>query len=245
MAAIISFDEVDFKYGDNYILKKFSFSIDENEKVAIIGSSGSGKSTILKLILGFEKPSSGCIKLFGHDIHRGNDEQTLALLKNIGILFQSAALFDFLTVKENVLFALRNEKNQLPERAMQELDRVVNDLELEAHLDKLPSELSGGQKKRVGLARAIIRKPKIMLYDEPTTGLDPVLSTVIENCINHMNAIHKVASIVVSHQPSTILRTADSIHLLGGKAIQESIQTQHLDQQENSRIRNFVQGVSQ
>ena len=106
MAAIISFDEVDFKYGDNYILKKFSFSIDENEKVAIIGSSGSGKSTILKLILGFEKPSSGCIKLFGHDIHRGNDEQTLALLKNIGILFQSAALFDFLTVKENVLFAL-------------------------------------------------------------------------------------------------------------------------------------------
>jgi len=197
------------------IVKNFSLKVETGEKIAIIGQSGCGKSTMLRLIMGLHRPDSGNIRFNDFDMVKADKKQLRHIRMKFGLLFQSAALFDSMTVEENVAFPLV-ESLGLPfdKHTKKIVAEKLDMVEMDGAQHKMPAELSGGQKKRVGLARAIVANPEVVLYDEPTTGLDPVLSTNIEDLIVKLNNQLNITSIVVTHQISTILRTADKIYLM-------------------------------
>lgn len=201
-------------YGERPIIQGLSLTVHPGEKISIIGPSGCGKSTLLRLIMGLHFPDSGQVKVDGVDLKQLRVSQLKTVRERIGMLFQSAALFDSLSVGNNVAFPLR-ESGVVDQRT---IAKVVSEklelVEMAGSELKDPAELSGGQRKRVGLARALARSPQIMLYDEPTTGLDPILSTNIENLIVKLNDTLHVTSIVVTHQISTIMRTSDKIYMM-------------------------------
>jgi len=190
-------------YDDNVILKDINFSVNAGEILAIVGFSGSGKSTVLKIISGLTEPDSGKVIL-------GNNE--------IGMAFQYSALFDSMSVYDNVAFALKERTKFKKLYNESQIEKIVREkleiVGLSGIEDKFPGELSGGMQKRVGFARAIITNPGIILYDEPTAGLDPVSSTVIEEYIVKLKKDLNAASVVVTHQVSTITKTADRIIML-------------------------------
>jgi phospholipid/cholesterol/gamma-HCH transport system ATP-binding protein len=186
-------------YGDKPVLQGVSFRVLKGETKIIIGASGSGKSTILKLIMGLERPDDGAIIVDGTDITRLNEQQLVKVRRRIGMVFQESALFDSLTVRENVAFRAYEEgvgEDEIEKKARQTLGFVG----LEDAIDKFPSELSGGMKRRVALARALINEPEIMLYDEPTAGLDPVTSRKINELIIALRDINDVTGIFVTHR---------------------------------------------
>ncbi|MDD3149444.1 MAG: ATP-binding cassette domain-containing protein [Candidatus Gastranaerophilales bacterium] len=203
MKNLIEFTNVVKKFDDKVVLNDISLWVKEGKTLAIVGFSGSGKSTVLKIISGLLKQDSGNIFL-------GDD--------NIGMVFQYSALFDSLNIFDNIAFALKERKDFKNKYSTKELKEIVKEklktVGLEEIEDKYPSELSGGMKKRVSFARTIVTNPKIILYDEPTAGLDPVSSTVIEDYIVCLKEETKAASIVVTHQMSTIQRTADDVIML-------------------------------
>jgi phospholipid/cholesterol/gamma-HCH transport system ATP-binding protein len=192
-----------YKSFDKPVLKDICFKVNESETLAIVGFSGSGKSTILKIISGLERPDSG---------------EVILKDSNIGMVFQYSALFDSLNIYENIAFALKERKEFKKKYTKTEIHEIVSEklrmVGLSDIEDKFPSELSGGMQKRVSFARAIVTDPRIILYDEPTAGLDPVSSTVIEDYIMQLKNELNAASIVVTHQMSTIQRTADRVIML-------------------------------
>ena len=203
------------RFNKKKVINNLSIKIEPGQKVTIIGPSGSGKSTILKLILGLITPDHGKILVNEKEMIFTSKEQVYEMRKNIGLLFQSSALFDSMTVEENVAFPLTETPNTFTPRQIKQ--KVNDSLELvgmHGFNNRDTAELSGGQRKRVALARAIINQPKILLYDEPTTGLDPILSTNIENLIVDISKQLETTTIVVTHQLSTILRTSDLIYYL-------------------------------
>lgn len=186
-------------YGDSAVLRGVSFTVAHGETKIIIGASGSGKSTILKLIMGLERPDEGRILVDGEDITELSETDLVEVRQKIGMVFQESALFDSLTVRENVAYRLYEgdvDDDEIDSRVRENL-RFVG---LEDAIDKFPSELSGGMKRRVALARAIISKPKIMLYDEPTAGLDPVTSKKINELIIALRDIQDVTGVFVTHR---------------------------------------------
>ena len=186
-------------YGDAPILNGISFALFRGETKIIIGASGSGKSTILKLIMGLDRPDEGQIFVEGEDISKFNERRLVSVRQKIGMVFQESALFDSLTVRENVayrLYELGVDENEIEGKVRQSLGFVG----LEDAIDKMPSELSGGMKRRVALARALIGEPEIMLYDEPTAGLDPVTSKKINELIITLRDIKSVTGVFVTHR---------------------------------------------
>jgi phospholipid/cholesterol/gamma-HCH transport system ATP-binding protein len=195
----IIFEDVSISFEGNAVLDGISFHLERGETKALLGVAGSGKSTILKLTLGLIKPDSGQIIVLGEDITQMNEEELFELRRRIGMVFQESALFDSLTVRENVAYRLLEEG--LSEEEVQ--SRVVEALrfvELEHTLDLLPSELSGGMRRRVAIARAIITQPEILLYDSPTGGLDPITSTTIIELIVKQRDVYHTSSLLVSHR---------------------------------------------
>ena len=186
-------------YGAAPILNGISFAVFRGETKIIIGASGSGKSTILKLIMGLDRPDEGQIFVEGEDISKFNERRLVSVRQKIGMVFQESALFDSLTVRENVayrLYELGVDENEIEGKVRQSLGFVG----LEDAIDKMPSELSGGMKRRVALARALIDEPEIMLYDEPTAGLDPVTSKKINELIITLRDIKSVTGVFVTHR---------------------------------------------
>lgn len=195
----IEFENVSFSYDTTEILTDVSFKINIGESISILGPSGSGKSTILKLITGLIKPDSGKIRVLGLDITTMGEENLNKIRRSIGMVFQGGALFDSLTVGENVGYRLY-EEGELPEQKIREI--VLEKLRfvgLEETVDTMPSQLSGGMKKRVAIARALTGEPAIMLYDEPTTGLDPVTARMVAKHILELEREKKMTTIVVTH----------------------------------------------
>ena len=216
-------------FGENTVIDNVSFKVNDSETLAIVGFSGSGKSTILKLICGLLTPDSGKIITSEGDI---------------SMVFQYSALFDSLNVADNISFALRERKDLRKKYKNQDLKEIIkNKLELvglKGIEDKFPSELSGGMQKRVSFARAIVTEPNSILYDEPTSGLDPISSTLIEDYIVRLKEETKAASIVVTHQMSTITRTADRVIMLyDGKIVFEGTPDEML-KQDNEYTKQFV-----
>ena len=197
---VIVFDDVRIAFEENVVLKGISFRLPKGETKAIFGVAGSGKSTILKLALGLIKPDGGHIYTLGQDVTVMPEEDLFELRRNVGIVFQESALFDSLTVRENVAYRLMEEESASDEEIENRVREVLRFVELEHTLDMLPAELSGGMRRRVAIARAIITEPQTLLYDSPTGGLDPVTSNTIIELIMKQRDVSKTSSLLVTHR---------------------------------------------
>ncbi|HEX2598180.1 MAG TPA: ATP-binding cassette domain-containing protein [Terriglobales bacterium] len=200
MNEAVVFEDVAIGFEDKQVLNGVSFQLPRGETKAVFGAAGSGKSTLLKLALGLLKPDRGQIYTLGQDIVHMKEEDLFALRSRVGIVFQESALFDSLTVRENVAFRLY-EEGDVPESQIEERVReVLRFVELEHTLDKFPAELSGGMRRRVAIARAVITQPEVLLYDSPTGGLDPVTSTTIIELIVKQRDVYKTSALLVTHR---------------------------------------------
>jgi phospholipid/cholesterol/gamma-HCH transport system ATP-binding protein len=197
---IIVFDGVSLSFDEKVILRDVSFTLQTGHTKIFLGASGAGKSTILRLILGLLKPDSGRIFVNGERVDNMNEDQLMSVRADLGMVFQEGALFDSLTVRENVGYKLFEETSLPLEDVNRRVEEVLGFVRLSDFIDRMPSELSGGQRRRVAIARAMTAKPRILLYDEPTTGLDPITSLTIDEEIIKLRDIEGVSSIVVTHQ---------------------------------------------
>ena len=231
-------------FGAHSILDGVSFRIEKGESVVIIGRSGGGKSVLLKHLIGLLQPDAGQVLIDGEDIVPMNERELLRVRHKFGMLFQSAALFDSMTVAENVGFAFRRDRS-LPEKEVQEkVAEMLEMVDLPGTEDKKPSELSGGMKKRVGLARAIIYRPQIVLYDEPTTGLDPIVSDSIDKLILRVRDRLDVTTVVVTHDMRSARRLGQRIMMLHNQRIYATGTPDEIFNSQDPVVRQFIDGVS-
>jgi phospholipid/cholesterol/gamma-HCH transport system ATP-binding protein len=198
--AIIVFDHVSLAFDDTVVLRDVSFTLGRGHTKIILGASGAGKSISLKLILGLLKPDTGRIWVNGRRVDELDEVEMMKVRADIGMVFQEGALFDSLSVAENVGYKLYEETNQPLDQVRKRVEEVLGFVRLDQFIDRKPSELSGGQRRRVAIARAMAVKPGILLYDEPTTGLDPITSTTIDEEIVKLRDFEEVTSILVTHQ---------------------------------------------
>jgi phospholipid/cholesterol/gamma-HCH transport system ATP-binding protein len=205
---IVVFDKVTLAFDDKVILRDVSFTLITGHTKIFLGASGAGKSTILKLILGLLKPDTGLIWVNGERVDTMTEAELMKVRTDLGMVFQEGALFDSLTVAENVGYKLYEESDMPLEQVRQRVEEVLGFVGLGEHIDKMPSELSGGQRRRVAIARAMSFKPRILLYDEPTTGLDPITADTIDDEIIKLRDLENVSSIVVTHQLRDAFRIA-------------------------------------
>lgn len=227
-------------FGDNFVLKNFNFQLKKGENVVILGKSGSGKSVFIKCIIGLIKPDSGEISLLGKNITTLSKEGLDEIRANIGFLFQSNALYDSMTVRENLEFPLRRHGI---EKSKKESDQLIlealTNVGLAETVDMMPSELSGGMKKRIALARTLILKPQIILYDEPTTGLDPITGREIGNLILAIQKKYTTSSIIISHDMNCVKLVADRIVvLIDGRSYAEGT-FEELKRSQDKKISQF------
>ncbi len=224
------------------LFQDFNLDINDGDNIALIGPSGCGKSTILRYILGMKYPDSGTILIDGNDINHLSDRDMHQLRLSFGMLFQSSALFDSFTVEENIAFPLVENYGLTLDQARNKVNYVLDLVDLNGFNTKMPYQLSGGQKKRVGLARAIVTEPKYLFFDEPTAGLDPVTTTNIENVIIRLNKVLRTTTVVVSHESSTILRTAKKIFMIHNNALLDFETPDTIKTTKNSIIKHFMKG---
>jgi phospholipid/cholesterol/gamma-HCH transport system ATP-binding protein len=196
----IEFQDVHLAFEENKVLQGISFCLPFGQTKALFGVAGSGKSTILKLALGLLKPDSGRILVLGSDVTQMREEELFALRAKIGIVFQEGALFDSLTVRENVAYRLIEEHGFGDPEIERRVREALRFVELEQTVDKFPSELSGGMRRRVAIARAVITQPEVLLYDSPTGGLDPITSNTIIELIMKQRDVYKTSSLLVTHR---------------------------------------------
>lgn len=186
-------------FGSNHVLTDVNIKIEEGENLVVFGKSGSGKSVLIKCLIGLIEPDDGTVILFGKNISGLNNDELNQIRKKVGFLFQSAALYDSMTVRENLEFPLRDLRSLSEAEISALVLEALKNVGLEDAIDKMPSELSGGMKKRVGLARTLILRPDIILYDEPTTGLDPITSKEISQLILDVQKKYNTAAIIITH----------------------------------------------
>jgi phospholipid/cholesterol/gamma-HCH transport system ATP-binding protein len=231
-------------FGDHKILDGVSFQIDRGESVVIIGRSGGGKSVLLKHLIALLKPDAGEVLIDGENIVPMDERQLLRVRHKYGMLFQSAALFDSMTVAENIAFPLRRERQCNDAEIARRVARVLELVDLPGTENKKPSELSGGMRKRVGLARAIVYEPQIVLYDEPTTGLDPIVSDSIDKLILRVRDRLDVTSVVVTHDMRSARRIGQRILMLHDRKIYATGTPDQIFQSHDPVVRQFVEGVA-
>jgi phospholipid/cholesterol/gamma-HCH transport system ATP-binding protein len=231
-------------FGSHPVLDGVSFHIETGESVVIIGRSGSGKSVLLKHLIGLLQPDAGHVLIDGEDIVRMDERALLRVRSKFGMLFQGAALFDSMTVAENVGFAFRRHREMSASEIRRRVAGALEVVDLPDIEDKKPSELSGGMKKRVGLARAIVYQPEIVLYDEPTTGLDPIVADSIDQLILRVRDRFKVTSVVVTHDMRTARRVGQRILMLHEKEIYAAGTPDGIFNSPDPVVRRFIEGVS-
>jgi phospholipid/cholesterol/gamma-HCH transport system ATP-binding protein len=212
---VIEISNLRIGFGQQEVLKNVSLKLFDGENLAVLGKSGSGKSVLVKCIVRLLEPDDGTINVFGEDVSALNSDGLKEMRKKIGFLFQSGALYDSMTVKQNLEFPLRRIKKNLSQKEMDEkIKEVLENVGLSDALNKMPSQLSGGMRKRISLARTIVVDPMIMLYDEPTTGLDPVTSDEISSLINDIQKKYKTSSIIITHDIECARNTANRVIML-------------------------------
>jgi phospholipid/cholesterol/gamma-HCH transport system ATP-binding protein len=217
----IAFDHVSMAFDDNVVLNDVSFSVRPGATLFLLGASGSGKSVTLKLILGLLKPDAGVIRVRGERIDNMSERELLGVRGDIGMLFQETALFDSLTVADNVGYRLIEEMGMPLDDALRRSREVLGFVGLAEYMDRMPSELSGGQRRRVAIARAFASKPRHLLIDDPTSGLDPITSKTIDNEIVKLRDLEHVTSIIVTHQlpDAHYIASHEAVRRNGGAAI--------------------------
>jgi len=233
------------KFGPLPVLQGVTFSIERGEAISIIGRSGGGKSVLLKHLVGLLTPDSGEVSIDGQNIAGMTERQLMPVRRKFGMLFQGAALFDSMTVAENVGFVLTRERKQTPAEIAHRVEEVLDLVGLNGSQKKTPAELSGGMRKRVGLARAVIYHPEILLYDEPTTGLDPIASDTIDQLIIRVVEKFKVTSIAVTHDMRSARRIGQRILMLHEGRIYADQKPDDLFKSKDPVIYRFVNGISE
>jgi phospholipid/cholesterol/gamma-HCH transport system ATP-binding protein len=202
-------------FGENKVLRSIDLDVFRQENVVVLGRSGSGKSVLIKIMAGLLKPDSGDVNVLGQNLKMIDEKGLHALRLLIGFSFQNSALYDSMTVKENLEFPLvRNRKHLSAMEIANEVQEVLDDVGLSQTINQMPSELSGGQRKRIGIARTLILRPQIMLYDEPTAGLDPITSLEINNLIKEVREKYHTSSIVITHDLTCARQTGDRVAML-------------------------------
>lgn len=209
---VVEMEHVKKSFGNNYVLRDINLGVHKGESLVILGKSGTGKSVLIKCIVGLIEPDEGKLVILGRNISELKDKELVELRKKIGFLFQSSALYDSMTVRENLEFPLLRQSHSMPKANLKSLvEEALQDVGLAEAIDLAPSELSGGMRKRLGLARTLILKPEIMLYDEPTTGLDPITSKEIGSLILEVQKKYNTSSIIITHDIECAKLTANRI----------------------------------
>ncbi|HWB94258.1 MAG TPA: ATP-binding cassette domain-containing protein [Puia sp.] len=227
-------------FKEHDVLRGVDLHVDKGENLVILGKSGTGKSVLIKCLVGLEWPDSGTIDIFGQDISKLKYGEINALRLRVGFLFQNAALYDSMTVRENLGFPLRQHKKSLsPEKKEALIREMLDNVGLLDSIDQLPSKLSGGQSKRIGLARTLILRPEIMLYDEPTTGLDTGTAKEISELICRTRKKYNISSITITHDMACAKMTADRIVMLKDGIVYAEGSYQELERSEDEWIRSF------
>ncbi len=231
-------------FGSQKILDQVSFQIDHGESVVIIGRSGGGKSVLLKHLIGLLQPDAGQVIIDGENIVAMDERHLLRVRRKFGMVFQGAALFDSMTVAENVAFGLRRHEHLTEGETAKRVAKTLELVDLPGIEHKNPAELSGGMRKRVGLARAIIYEPQIVLYDEPTTGLDPIVSDSIDKLIMRVRDHLQATSVVVTHDMRSARRVGNHVMMLHDRRIYANCTPEALFDSPDPVIRQFVDGVA-
>jgi phospholipid/cholesterol/gamma-HCH transport system ATP-binding protein len=227
-------------FADNHVLTNFNLELFNGERVVLLGKSGSGKSVLIKCIIGLLTPDSGSIKVFGIDVADLNEEELDRMRSRVGFLFQSNALYDSMTVRENLEFPLRRHWMRDEEREVDELVKnALDDVGLGHTLNMMPGELSGGMRKRIALARTLILKPEIILYDEPTTGLDPITAREIIELMNQIHDKYRTSSLIITHDMNCVRLASDKVVVLIDGACYATGTYSELKNSSDMRIKQF------
>jgi phospholipid/cholesterol/gamma-HCH transport system ATP-binding protein len=237
---VISIKDLYKSFGDNHVLQGITIDIYKGENVVVLGRSGTGKSVLIKIICGLLKPDSGIVNVLGKEVDKLNDSELQQLRLKVGFSFQSSALYDSMTVRENLAFPLVRHSRQLTQKQVTDaIEEVLDDVGLSQTIDQMPSELSGGQRKRVGIARTLILNPEIMLYDEPTAGLDPITSIEINNLINLVKKKFNTTSMIITHDLTCAKTTSDRVAMMfDGKFLKQGT-IEEVFNTDDERIKDF------
>lgn len=237
---VISIKGLYKSFEDNDVLQGIDFELHKGENVIVLGRSGSGKSVLIKIIAGLMKPDKGVVSVLGKEVRKLNKKELIELRLKLGFLFQHSALYDSMTVRENLEFPLkRNVRNISQGKIDEAVDDVLDAVGLADTADQLPAELSGGQQKRIAIARTIIMKPEIILYDEPTAGLDPLTSYEINDLINEVQHRYKTSSVIITHDLTCAKKTGDRIlMLIEGKFLRQGDFDEVFDT-DDERVKGF------
>lgn len=241
----IQVQDVTKRFGERTVLDAIRLDVFKGETLVVLGGSGSGKSTLLRLMVGLHRMDGGDVIAMGRSLRGMNDDQLASYRKTVGVLFQSGALFNSMTVAENVALPLR-EHTDLPDETIDIMVKIKLELVgLREHAEQMPARLSGGMKKRAGLARAISLDPQILFYDEPSAGLDPVTSAEIDQLILDLNNKLGVTSVVVTHEMDSAFRVADRMVLLDRGKFIASGTPQEMKESANPLVRQFIYGLTE
>jgi len=232
------------RFGEQVVLNDLSFRIENGESVAIIGRSGCGKSVLLKHLIGLLKPDAGEVLIDDENIVPMDERQLLQVRRKFGMVFQGSALFDSMSVAENIAFGLRRHVHLTEAEIARRVASALDVVDLPGTEDKNPAELSGGMRKRVGLARAIVYEPQIVLYDEPTTGLDPIVADSIDNLMMRVRDQLQVTTVVVTHDMRTARRVGERVLMMHDKIIYASGAPDEFFASQDPVVRQFIDGVA-
>ncbi len=237
---VISIKDLYKSFGDNHVLQGINLDVFRKENVVVLGRSGTGKSVLIKIICGLLKPDRGIVDVLGKEVDKLGIKALQELRLQVGFSFQNSALYDSMTVRENLAFPLvRNAKHLSRQDITNEIESVLEDVGLLQTINQMPSELSGGQRKRIGIARTLILRPQIMLYDEPTSGLDPITCIEINNLINHVRHKFNTTSIIITHDLTCAKSTGDKVAMMyDGKFIKQGT-FEEVFNTDDERIKNF------
>jgi phospholipid/cholesterol/gamma-HCH transport system ATP-binding protein len=237
---VISLHGVEKSFGRLTVLRGVDLDVYKGENLVVLGRSGSGKSVLIRIIAGLLKPDRGSVNVLGKDIADLDTRELQALRSRIGFSFQSSALYDGMNVRDNLEFPLvRNQRHLSRQQINEAIAKVLDDVGLSRTLYQMPSELSGGQKKRIGIARTLILRPEIMLYDEPTAGLDPVTSVEINDLINEVQQLYNTSSVIITHDLTCARTTGDRIVMLSeGEFLKQGTFEEVFDT-DDARIKDF------
>jgi len=227
-------------FGELDVLKNIDLDVFKGENVVVLGRSGSGKSVLIKILVGLLPPDKGTVKVFGKEVNKLSQKELDTLRLRIGFLFQSGALYDSMSVRQNLEFPLTmNKKNLSKEEIKKAVEEVLDAVGLKDKINEMPSGLSGGQRKRIGIARTLILKPEIMLYDEPTAGLDPITSDEINKLINDVQKKYNTTSIIITHDLTCAKQTGDKVAMLQDKKFVKVGKFKEVFESDSEEIKSF------